>query len=552
MKTPMRALQRNKSILAFSFVLFFCVSLNANALSAPVITSPATAGGAVGTAFSYQTTATNSPTSYKVTGLPAGLTVNSKTGLIHGTPTTAGTSKVTLSATNRRGTGSATLAISIAAAAPVITSALSATGQVGSAFSYQITAKNSPTSYGAASLPTGLTISSATGLISGTPTAAGAASVTLSAANSGGTANAALALSVSVPAPVITSATTAAGKVGSAFSYQISATNSPTSYGATSLPAGLTVNGATGLISGTPTAAGTASVTLSATNSGGTANATLALTINVPAPEITSAATATATAGTTFSFQITATNSPTSYGATSLPGGLTVNSATGLISGTPTATGTASVILSATNSGGAANATLALTVNASGAAVASVSPSSLSFGNEPVALPSSSLVVTLTNTGNATLNITSTSLTGSDPADFSEVSTCGSSLAAGSNCTIAILFTPSASGSRSASLAFADNASGSPQSVSLSGTGTHDVMLSWSDTGSGILGYNVYRGTTSGGESSTPLNSTPVASATFTDESVQAGQTYYYYVTAVSSTGDTQSPVSNEASATVP
>ena len=79
--------------------------------------------------------------------------------------------------------------------------------------------------------------------------------------------------------PVITSATTASGTVGSAFSYQITATNSPTSYGATGLPGGLTVNSATGLISGTPTAPGTSTVTLSATNNSGTGTATLTLAI---------------------------------------------------------------------------------------------------------------------------------------------------------------------------------------------------------------------------------------------------------------------------------
>ncbi|MBZ5635739.1 MAG: family 16 glycosylhydrolase [Acidobacteriia bacterium] len=86
--------------------------------------------------------------------------------------------------------------------------------------------------------------------------------------------------------PAITSATTASGTVGSAFSYQITATNTPTSYGATGLPAGLAVNTATGLISGTPTAAGTSTVTLRATNSGGTGNATLTLTISSTSPSI--------------------------------------------------------------------------------------------------------------------------------------------------------------------------------------------------------------------------------------------------------------------------
>lgn len=80
-------------------------------------------------------------------------------------------------------------------------------------------------------------------------------------------------------APSITSATTASGVVGQSFTYQISAINSPTSFGASGLPAGLSVNTSTGLVSGTPTAAGSSSVTLSATNSAGTGTATLTLTV---------------------------------------------------------------------------------------------------------------------------------------------------------------------------------------------------------------------------------------------------------------------------------
>ena len=162
--------------------------------------------------------------------------------------------------------------------------------------------------------------------------------------------------------PVVTSATTASGKMGTAFSYQISATNTPTSYGATGLPAALSVNSTTGLISGTPTATGTSTVTLSATNSKGTGHATLTLTVPVAQPVVTSATTASGKVGTAFSYQISATNTPTSYGATGLPAGLSVNGSTGLISGTPTATGSSTVTLSATNSKGTGYTTLTLSI----------------------------------------------------------------------------------------------------------------------------------------------------------------------------------------------
>src|SRR5437868_7085794 len=297
----------------------------------PVITSPTAATGQVGVAFSYQITASNGPIiSYNATGLPAGLSVNTSTGLISGTPTTAGTYSVTISATNSSGTGSATLTLTIKPPPPVITSATTASGTVGIAFSYQITATNNPTSFNATGLPGGLTVNTTTGVISGTPTTAGTYSVTISATNSGGTGNATLTLTiVNPPPPVVTSPLTASGQVGVAFSYQITATNNPASYNATGLPADLTVNTTTGLISGTPTTAGTYTVTISAINSGGTGSATLTLTINPAAPVITSPLTATGQVGVAFSYTITATNSPASYNAAGLPTGLSVNTSTG-------------------------------------------------------------------------------------------------------------------------------------------------------------------------------------------------------------------------------
>ncbi|MGO9325848.1 MAG: DUF4038 domain-containing protein [Terracidiphilus sp.] len=246
----------------------------------------------------------------------------------------------------------------IATAPPVITSATTASGTVGSAFSYQIAATNSPTSYGATGLPAGLTVNSATGLISGTPTAEGTSTVMLSATNSGGTGNATLTVTIAAvtSAPVITSALTASGTVGSAFSYQIAATNLPTSYGATGLPAGLTVNSATGLISGTPTAKGTSTVTLSATNSGGTGNATLTVTIAAAGPVTTSSVTPNSgsTAGGT---AVTIAGTGFDTGATVTFGGaaatdVSVTSSTTMIASTPTH-GSGPVAVTVTNPGGA-------------------------------------------------------------------------------------------------------------------------------------------------------------------------------------------------------
>ena len=88
-----------------------CVT--ASASQAPVITSPLNSSGTVGAAYSYQITGTNGPTSFNATGLPTGITVNTATGLISGTPLSAGTFSVTLTATNGGGTGTAILVLRV-------------------------------------------------------------------------------------------------------------------------------------------------------------------------------------------------------------------------------------------------------------------------------------------------------------------------------------------------------------------------------------------------------------------------------------------------------
>jgi hypothetical protein len=340
--------------------------------TAPVITnSPLTAAATVGTAFNFAISASGSPTTYSAAPLPAGLTIAAATGVITGTPTTVGTTSVLLGATNGTGTGNATLTITVTAAgaAPSITNnPLTAAGTVGTPFSFIVTASGLPTSYGANPLPAGLAIVSATGAITGSPTQAGVTVVQISATNSAGTQTAALTLTIANASvvPIITNlALTPAGTVGIPFSFPIVASGTPTSYGATGLPVGLTLNTTTGVITGVPTAAGTSVVTLTATNSSGTATTTIVIKVGLSTvtPIITSATTAPGTIGTTFvTYLIAATGVPTSYTATGLPAGLTLDSLTGAINGTPTVTGTFVVVITATNSVGTSTASVTITI----------------------------------------------------------------------------------------------------------------------------------------------------------------------------------------------
>ena len=167
-------------------------------------------------------------------------------------------------------------------------------------------------------------------------------------------------------APIITSPLSIGAVQGQPFFYQITALNTPTGYTAGPLPAGLSLNMANGIISGTPTDSTATQVQLSATNSSGTGTATLTITVAAApssGPVIISSTSATGRTGRPFSFQVlTSGGSPaTRLSATNLPDGLTADPITGLISGIPTTDGSFAVNLTVTDGGASTTGTLQLT-----------------------------------------------------------------------------------------------------------------------------------------------------------------------------------------------
>jgi hypothetical protein len=179
------------------------------------------------------------------------------------------------------------------------------------------------------------------------------------------------------------------------------------------------------------------------------------------------------------------------------------------------------------------------------------STNSLKFGTVTIG-KTNQLSVTFTNAGNS--NITISKVTTSGAAYSGTGVSAGLILTPGQSATLDETFAPTAAGNLSGSVTVTSNSTNSPGTISLSGAGTttsaHAVALSWTASSSPVAGYDVFRSEVSGGPY-VPLDSSLVAGNSYTDSTVQAGQTYYYVVTSVSSSG-VQSPDSAQVAATVP
>ena len=159
----------------------------------------------------------------------------------------------------------------------------------------------------------------------------------------------------------------------------------------------------------------------------------------------------------------------------------------------PTATGTRNGTITFTDNATGSPQTVTLTgTGTPGTATVTVTPSSLTFGSQALTTTSAPLSVTVTNTSTGTVNFTGFTVSGEDAGDFgvplpNTSSGCSATgtLAAGGSCTISVVFTPQANGTRTATLNIANNATGSPQTVALSGTGvTSQVIIAVAPGGS--------------------------------------------------------------------
>ena len=194
--------------------------------------------------------------------------------------------------------------------------------------------------------------------------------------------------------------------------------------------------------------------------------------------DTTSAAqTVTLTNSGTASLSITSISAPAPFAQTSTCGSSVAagGKCTIAVTFAPTVAGSQTGALTITDNATGSPQTVALSGTGTAAAAPTVmlSPTSLTFAAQATGSSSAAQTVMLTNSGSSALAISSIMASG----DFAETNTCGSSLAAAANCTISIIFTPTASGSRTGVLTITDNASGSPQSVALTGTGS-SVALS--------------------------------------------------------------------------
>ena len=217
---------------------------------------------------------------------------------------------------------------------------------------------------------------------------------------------------------------------------------------------------------------------------------------------------------------------------------------------TPKVVGSASGSIAVVSNASKPTLTIALAGSGISAGKLTSSPTALNFGSVTIRT-SKTLTATLTATASS---VRISSATSTSPEFRLGGLSFPTTIAAGQSASFTLTFTPQASGTASGIISFLSNAANSPTVETLTGSGTaappHSVSLSWTTSPSEVVGYNVYRGATSGGPY-TKVNSALNAGTSYIDPSVKAGATYYYVSTAVAGSG-LESKFSNQLRAVIP
>jgi hypothetical protein len=358
-----------------------------NVTNTITVTNPGSQTSQSGTAISPLTisardSASGVTLSYSAGGtLPAGLSINSSTGVISGTPTTGGLCSVTITVTDGSGaSGSTTFNWTVnnvvTVTSPGNQSSVSGTAITPLTISASDSSSTTTLSYSdGGTLPTGLSINASTGVIHGAPTTAGTYSVTITATDTLGYFGTTSFTWTVTNTVTVTSPGNQSGISGTAITpFVVAATDSSStatlaySDGGT-LPPGLSIDVASGTISGTPTTGGTYTVIIAATDGSGASGSatftwTVTNTVSVTSPGDQSSAAGTAITPLTVSATDTSSTATLSYsdGGT-LPPGLSIDSSSGQITGTPTTAGSYPVTITASdNQGFSGTATFTWTV----------------------------------------------------------------------------------------------------------------------------------------------------------------------------------------------
>jgi hypothetical protein len=364
-------------------------------ISGPALSFPAPPAGEIGTAYSDTLTPSGGtgPYTWSVSSgsPPAGITLDPATGTLAGAPTAAGTSTFTVQVTDADGQSATEATTLTIISGPALSFPAPPTGEIGTAYSDTLTPSGGTGPYtwsvSAGNLPAGITLDPATGTLAGTPTATGTSHFTVQVTDTDSQSATEVTTLTIISGPALSFPAPPYGEIGTAYSDTLTPSGGTGPYtwsvSSGSPPTGITLDPATGTLAGTPTATGRSHFTVQITDTDGqSATEVTTLTI-ISGPALSFPAPPSGEIGTAYSDTLTPSGGTGPYtwsvSAGNLPAGITLDPATGTLTGTPTAAGTFPFTAQVTDTD-SQSATEATTLVVAPSVALATSAASVSFG----------------------------------------------------------------------------------------------------------------------------------------------------------------------------